>query len=212
MKTHMNWVLLAALGIALLTTEGFSDQHAEMTPEQMQAAMDAWMKLNQPGEHHEFLHTAVGEWDIVMRSWCNGPDSPPVESAGKSVVTKILDGRFIQEKVQCVMKMPGPDGKLMEIPFEGINTMGYDNFKKAYVTTWCDNVSTSIMTMKGNRNSKTGALTLYGEMDDSMMNVHDRTIKSTYEQISPDKTIFKMYDLFIGDDFVMFEIIYERSK
>jgi hypothetical protein len=36
------------------------------------------------------------------------------------------------------------------MPFEGISTLGYDNAKKTFFSTWIDNMGTGMMVMEGN--------------------------------------------------------------
>jgi hypothetical protein len=68
----------------------------------------------------------------------------------------ILGGRYLVEKYT---------GDFMGMPFEGIGTMGYDNVRKMYVSSWVDNMSTGIMTATGSCDGK-GMWTMTGEMAD----------------------------------------------
>ncbi len=47
------------------------------------------------------------------------------------------------------MSMPGADGKMMEMPFHGIGTEGYDNVRKKFMASWIDNMGTGILLMEG---------------------------------------------------------------
>ena len=44
-----------------------------------------------------------------------------------------------------MLTMPGPDGSMMQHPFNGNSLTGYDNQKQKYVNLWMDDMSTSVM-------------------------------------------------------------------
>jgi len=138
-------VLAAALGAGsagrtqVLSQEG---QGKPMpTPDEM---MQMWEKLSTPGPQHAEFQEAVGNWNTEMKWWM-GPGDPQV-SAGTSQMELLLAGRYLKESYKCDMQ-----GK----PFEGIAVVGYDNYKKKYVTTWIDSMSTGIMMMEGTRDEAT---------------------------------------------------------
>lgn len=212
MKKHISWIGLAVLGVVFFAQQGLSQETGSLSPEQMRAKILECMQLSKPGPQHQYIRSSVGEWDLTVRSWPNGPGGPVEESKGKSVITSILGGRFTQEKLTCQIKMPGPDGQMVDGIFEGIMTMGYNNYQKMFVSTWCDNMSTSIITMRGRRDPDTNVLTMYGEADDPMRDVHGRMLKSTVTPMGDGTGVYRMYDLQLADDYLIFEIIYAPSK
>ncbi len=108
-----------------------------MSPE-MQAEMEAWMKLHAPGKEHQQLAGAAGTWKAAGKSYMGGPE--PVTFAGTSQRTLILGGRVIADDFKAEM---------MGQPFEGHGLTGYDNATKRWWTTWNDSMSTSIMVAYG---------------------------------------------------------------
>jgi hypothetical protein len=210
MKTYASWILLAGLGLVLMVPQGLSEDE-QMSPEQMAQMMEMWQKLSEPGDPHKLLHESVGEWDIQMKSYWQGPDVPPQVTSGTSSIKSILGGRFIQESLKCDMMLPGPDG-VVNAKFEGLGTTGYDNYQKVYVSSWCDNMNTAYHTLRGSRNPKTSVLTMYGQMDEPMLGVRGRMVRSVFEMMGKDKAVFKMYDLHAAEDYLVMEIVYTRKQ
>ena len=120
------------------------------------AMMDAWMRTMTPGVEHKKLEPFVGTFDVKVTSWM-APGAPPAESSGTAEDRWVLGGRYVQEMF---------DGQFMGQPFSGIGYTGYDNIKKAFVSTWMDNMSTAIMMTKGSMEGNT--MTSSGTTDDPM--------------------------------------------
>ena len=57
---------------------------------------------------------------------------------------------------------------MMGQPMEGMSTMGYDNGKKMFISTWIDNFGTGIIRMTGTFNEATKTLSLKGIQTDPM--------------------------------------------
>ena len=181
------------------------------TPEQMAEMMKKWQANATPGENHKHLEHFVGSWDLTTKMWMAGPDSPPTVSKGTAETKWILGKRYIQESLKAEMKMPGPDGKEMAMPFEGLGITGYDNFKKVYVGTWADDMGTQLLTMRGNYDPAKKTLAMYGEMDEPAMDVYGRMFKGVTRVIDKDNHVFEMYDLHVGENFKVMEIAYKRK-
>ena len=110
-----------------------------MTPEQA-AVMEEWMKIAAPGEHHKHLDYFVGKWKTKTSMYMGGPGSTPMVSEGTSEMKWVLDGRFIMDTHQ---------GSMMGQPYKGIGLTGYDNYRNMYEGSWCSNMGTNYLTMKG---------------------------------------------------------------
>ena len=127
------WGLSCSLALAQEETE-----MPAMTPEQV-AEMNAWMKLAQPGPHHEHLAPFVGNWQGQVRMWM-GPDAPEMNEVSQAEVTWIMGGRFLQWK---------QSGNFGGMPYESMAIEGYNNGDKRYEATWVDNFGTLILDFKG---------------------------------------------------------------
>lgn len=187
------------------------------SPEEEQAMMAEMMaqmqKLGTPGEAHHRLDAFVGNWDLVIRSWCMGPDKPATESKGTSQARWILGGRYLSEEVSSEFVMPNPEtGKEEKVPFHGQGLTGYDNYKNIYVSTWVDDMSTQLFVSRGSADQTGKVITFYGEMDEPTLDVHGRMVKMVTRLVDKDKHVMEMYDLHAGDDFKVMEIVYTRKK
>ncbi|MCP4900571.1 MAG: DUF1579 domain-containing protein [bacterium] len=133
----------AVLAIVLLLTPAAiyaqekSDQPV-MTLE-MEAEMEAWMSLAQPGLHHEHLAPFVGSWKGEAKMWM-GPDTPPMTENSVADVSWIMGGRFLKWK---------HTGNFSGMPFRGLAIEGYNNGEKRYESVWVDNFGTLILNYTG---------------------------------------------------------------
>lgn len=163
-----------------------------------------WMKMSEPAEQHAHFKRAVGKWKTQMRIW-QDPDAPPSEVSGTCEFELILGGRFLQQK--CAW--PEFMGKTLE----GLGLEGYDRYRKQYTSVWLDNMNTSVSTMTGTC-SKNGLSCMYfGHMDEPMTGEVGKNVKSTYETINMNKTVFKMFDAVrLGSEWSrIMEIEYHRD-
>jgi len=183
----------------------------EPSKEEMADMMKKWQAVATPGPHHKALEHFVGAWDITIKSWMGGPNTPPSESKGTCETKWVLEGRFIEDKVKSDMMMPDETGEMKKVVFLGQGLTGYDNFKSSYVSTWADNMGTAIIMSKGFMDPTGKVLTCYAEMDEPMMNVHDRMLKMVTRIIDKDKHVMEMYDLHAGDNYKVMEITYTRK-
>jgi len=133
----------AAIAIFLLSLPAAASAQQEgdqptMTPE-MQAEMEAWMKLAQPGAHHEHLAPFVGTWKGEVRMWM-APGAPPIVNEGAAEVAWIIGGRYLEWK---------HTGDFGGMPFEGLAIEGYNNGEQRYESIWIDNFGTLILSYTG---------------------------------------------------------------
>ena len=102
--------------------------------------MQACMLAGTPGEMHAKLNHGVGTWAGKSTMWM-GPDMDPTVSDVTSVVTGIMDGRYVQTNFSG--DMPGMGA------YKGMGIAGYDNVSQKYIGTWIDNCGTGIMNGTG---------------------------------------------------------------
>jgi uncharacterized protein DUF1579 len=142
---------LVALGM-LVTASAFA---ADPTPDQ-KAMMEKMTKAATPGAAHAMLAKMAGEWTATIKMQMD-PSQPWEETTGASVVTVLMDGRYIQEANTSVM---------MGQPFSGMGVTGYDNVLGKYVSTWIDNMGTGIMTSTGTADASGKVINWSGVMSD----------------------------------------------
>ncbi len=169
----------------------------------MAAMMQKWMEFASPSEMHRHLDRFVGEWETTTRVWMSGPEGPPTETKGTATSTWTLDGRFVKEEL---------NDSLMGQPRTGIGFMGYDNFRKCYVSCWMDSLGTALHTANGMRNPHTGVIDLYGLMDEFLTGEVGKTVRFSVRVLGQDRHVLEVYDLAAGPEYKVVEIEYRRKK
>src|SRR5262245_6620825 len=110
-------------------------------------------KFGPAGPEHKLLEPLIGTWQASCKMWIE-PGGKPLVSDGTLVRKPILDGRFLQEQF---------DGKMLDKPFHGMGTMGYDRAKQKFVTTWIDSMSTVLHVHYGTYDSSSRTWTFRHE-------------------------------------------------
>jgi hypothetical protein len=207
MKLRMLLFAIAVAG-ALALSIGRTDAQDKAKSDAMPAAdmqemMKKWMAVATPGEGHKLLEQFVGKWDVVTRMWMEGPGKPPNETKGSAETRWVLEGRFLLEE---------GSGNMMGMPYKSINYLGFDNYKKKYVVSYLDSMGTAMYTGEGKFDPSNKVLTLFGKMDDCIMEERDKPVKYVTRIVSKDKRIFEIYDE-VGspNEYKAVEIIYTRK-
>ncbi len=199
--------LVLVLLVSPLASADISEQGKEIF-EQLRsqktdpAAMQAWMKTTEMGLPHEFLEDAfVGEWKTTTKMYMD-PEGEPMTSTGTAIVKPIFGGKFIEETYQSTM---------MGQPYSGRSTVGYDNTRKLFVSSWVDSMSTGISQMHGSIGPDGKTMTFVGDMNEPMSGEMGKAFKFVISIESEDRHVAKMYEVLYGDPFVVMEITYERK-
>lgn len=115
----------------------------------------------------------------------------------------ILGGRFVEVRAT---------GTFMGSPTESRSLYGFDNFKKHYVMTHMDSMSTHILHADGKAERDRSAIHFYGRMDEWL----DGTLKNNRYTVrfdGADRMLLQIHDLDIGEkDNKVIEIEYRRKK
>jgi hypothetical protein len=172
---------------------------------QMMAAM---MEMAKPGENHKMLAEMVGSWTYAVKWWMS-PDAPPLDATGTASTKSVMDGRYFISENTGKMSMPGPDGKVMEMNFQGISTEGYDNAKKKFVASWIDNMGTGIMMMEGTYDPATKTMTYLGE--EQPMPGMKMSVRQVIKCIDKDHRKLELYEVHSGQEIKVMEITYTRA-
>ncbi|MBN2563656.1 MAG: DUF1579 domain-containing protein [Phycisphaerae bacterium] len=200
-------VLVGAVG--LIANQVVSqDKEAKKSKEEkpgseMDPTMAAWMKYASPSEHHAYLKPMVGQWDqLVKMRW--SPDAPMEEHKGTCENKWILGGRYLLQEAQ---------GEMMEeCRFEGLGLVGYDNYKKKYVSMWVDTMSTMMFTMEGTYSPSQKSFAFTGEYDD-VVTGKKKKARCTSRMIDSDRFVEEMFDEGPdGKEVKMMEVTYTRKK
>jgi len=196
MKTLMGIPVLAA---ALLVSMPLVAQEPQMDPGQ-QAMMEMMEKLATPGEMHKKLEPFVGTFDVEATFWM-APGTDPMTSKGSSKNEWILGGRWVAQHYE---------GEFMGQTFNGLGMTGYDNYKKQYLGTWMDSMSTTAMMSVGTLEGNT--FTYKSTMDDPMTG----TTADVTEKITIHDNDHHVLEMWMpgpdGKPFKNMEIHYRRAK
>src|SRR6187402_1842681 len=97
-------------------------QEETWVPVDSATAMKAMMDYATPGESHKMLAKSNGTWNGEVTMWM-APDAPPSTSSNTMRNKMVMNGPYQVSKTK---------GNMMEMPFNGMTTTGYDNHKKVF--------------------------------------------------------------------------------
>ncbi len=192
---------LGIMSVSVIAQDETKQPEAQEMDKMHQEMMDKWKEYATPGENHRALDPLVGNWDYTVK-WWNSPGSEPQVSNGTSEAKWIMDGRFLQQKVQ---------GTSREKEFQGMGIMGYDNAAKQYKTVWIDDMGTGMMMATGSYDPSTKTFTEEGSYTDPMAG--EKTYKGVTTIKGPDNYTYEMYTSGPdGKEFRALEIVFTRKK
>jgi hypothetical protein len=110
-------------------------------------------------------------------------DKPLMKSKAVNVQSSAMGGRYVIGKFT---------GTMMGQPFEGMSTMGYDNAKKLFTSTWIDNMGTGIVHLTGTYDEAAKTLNLKGHQTDPMTG-KDSEMREEMKMIDDNTYIMTMY-------------------
>lgn len=161
---------------------GFANAQDKPMSAEEAAMMKKWEEYMTPGDIHTMMAKSNGEWNQDITMWMD-PSAPPTKSKSTCTNTMILGGRY----QQSVNK-----GNFEGMPFEGISTMGYDNAKKIFQSTWVDNMGTGIMYLEGKYDPNTKTITSTGKSVDPMTG-KDMGVREVFTMIDDNNQTMTMY-------------------
>lgn len=163
------------------------------------AMMKEWQMAMTPGAEHKMLSNVVGEWEGDISMWMD-PTQPPQISKGTVKYESIFDGRYIIGKFS---------GKMMDMPFSGMELSGYDNIKKVYFSNWIDNMGTGILYVEGTYDKNSNTFNYTGETVDPSGN--KMKVREVVTVIDKDHSKFEMYMDMGKGEMKSMEISYTRK-
>jgi hypothetical protein len=163
--------------------------------------MKAWQDYMTPGAVHKMLAKYDGEWNEEVSMWM-APGAPPQVSQAVTKNEMVMGGRYQVSKTS---------GNMMGMPFEGMSTLGYDNIKKIFTSTWIDNFGTGTMALTGTWDEKTKTITLKGKALDPMSG-KDQDVKQTMQFIDDDHQLIEMFNITPQGEFKSMSIKIARKK
>jgi Protein of unknown function (DUF1579) len=171
--------------------------------EQDKKIRETWSKLAQPGEHHKHIAQFAGAWNIHVKFRLD-PKAPMQESSGSCEKTMVLGNRYLSEHCSGRTKS---DSKV----FEGMGVLGYDNYKKNYISVWMDNESTMVTPLYGTCDGKGKVITVTGSYDDPVSG-KTRQSRWIWTVVNQNKHTLELHDIDPeGKDNRNVEITYTRK-
>ncbi len=175
----------------------------ETAPEQPMdsAAMNAaWKKYMTPGDVHKMMAEETGSWNCEMTFWM-GPDAPPEKAQSVADVKMIMGGRYQESNFK---------GTMMGQPFEGKNTLSYNNASDEITTTFIDNMGTGMMVGTGTYDEATKTINIKGEMVNPM-DGKKASYRETYTIVDANTRKMEMFDTKDGKEYKSMEIVMKRK-
>ncbi len=195
--------LSALVGLPASPQESGGMGGMKMTPEMMEG-QKRWEAACIPGENHKFFEQFLGKWDVSIKMMMGGPGSPGMESKGTSECRWLAEGRWILRETK---------GSLMGMPLTAWSILGYDNYKKKFVCTTVDSMTTVMLYGEGMLDQSKKSLLLYGPMDEPITGEHDKPVKYAMRILGPDKNVWEVHDLAIGEtNTKVVEFVFTRAK
>ena len=175
----------------------------EWIPVDSATAMQKMYEVGTPGPQHAMLAKSDGAWDAEMTMWM-ADGAPPQVTKSSCTNKMIYGGRYQQSSFE---------GDFGGMPFEGISTTGYDNAEKVYFSTWMDNMSTGMMTMKGTWDDATKSINFKGKMI-CPANGIECEMREVYKIVDDNTHVMEMYgpDMKTGKEYKNMEIKFTRRK
>ena len=191
---HRTAVLATALALAaaLSAPPTLAQQEGEEEAAEM---MEAWQQAGQPGQAHQHLAQLVGKWQAETKFWMQ-PDAEPMVSEGTIEYRMIMNGRYLEERV---------DADFMGQPFKGMGLYGYSNVNNELQAVWVDDMSTTIYSYSGSVNEAGDKMVLKGKYKDPASGEWKEN-RSVMRIVSPNELHYVGYEMADGEERKVMEI------
>ncbi|MGV3545860.1 MAG: DUF1579 domain-containing protein [Pedobacter sp.] len=148
------------------------------------AMMKAWEAYMKPGDEHQMLSKSVGNWEAAISFYA--PDgSVTSTSPGIKAETKMVLGDRYQQSTY--------KGEMDGMPFEGMNTIAFDNSRKVYISTWIDNMGTGLMYSEGTFNEAKKTMIFKGTATDAVSG-KQIPFREVFTIVDDNNQLMEMYD------------------
>src|SRR3970282_1261509 len=164
----------------------FSFQSLAQDGEQMDPQMQAWMEYMTPGEMHKMLQKSDGTWHTKITMWM-AAGTEAMMSEGTTMNEMILGGRYQKSTHK---------GEMMDMPFEGMNLLAFDNATEQFYSVWIDNMGTGMMLAKGKFDEASKKVDMKGTFVDPM-DGKEKPFRQTFEIVDETNHLF---DMFMNDE------------
>ena len=201
-RDRANRPSLALLLVAVTFAASPAVARQEANDQEMAEMMRRAQRFTQPAERHRVLERFLGSWDTETRVVMGG--ARPEAEKGTAEGSWVMDGRWLEIRGL---------GSMLGMPLETLQVIGYDNFKMSFVTTFVSSMDTAMNHSEGDLTADEDVLITYGTLDEYLTGEHDKMVKYVWRFTSPDRIVFEVHDLPIGEtDTKVVEVVYTRRK
>ncbi len=193
---------IGLLCLTILFSVGMIQDSKNAPPSAEDMALQAAMiEYATPGEHHEFLASRAGDWNLAGKMWF-GPGTEAMEFVSTSTMESVMGGRYLIEHVE---------GEFRGETFQGMGIGGYDNLTGHFVGAWIDTHGTGIMRMKGKAEPGSDEIEYVGKAPDFATGKYKQT-RMVEKLIDADSFIVVAYDTTPdGKEYKSMELTYTRA-
>lgn len=139
-------------------------------------------QLPKPTAEHQWLQQLVGKWSTDVEAF-DPSTKAMVKSKGSNTIEPV-GGFWIVDKI---------DGTMMNQPFKGVMTTGYDEKSQKFVSTWVDSVSGKLWQYDGQLDDAKKVLTFQTEGECPMQPGKLVKFKDEIELKDPDHLTYTSY-------------------
>ncbi len=100
-------------------------------------------------------------------------------------------------------------GNIDGMPFEGVNTLAYDNARKIYISTWVDNMGTGIMYMEGTYDAVTTTMNFKGKATD-VVSGKDIEVREIFKIVDDKTHSMEMFETKDGKEMKTMSILLKK--
>ncbi|MEJ5961482.1 hypothetical protein [Pedobacter immunditicola] len=130
-------LVLLVMGVACYAVPSLAQEKKDSITNVYSASEETFNQMidySRPGKNHELLADIVGTWSVKGKhfNWTDSVTSTVGMEFSVTVVRKsFANGRYFISDVlsEGTLQMPIQDGKMKEVPYQGLEIEGYDNVK-----------------------------------------------------------------------------------
>jgi hypothetical protein len=174
------FVLFTAVAISLTAFYSTGTSQNEVPGETLARMQKLGEELAATNEKHAFLQRFVGEWETSTSAL-----GLPNEN-GTATFKMILGGRFLDGL---------SSGTIAGVPYVSRTTIGFDNFKNLFCSTFIDDLNTSMRFANGSLDESGSILSLHGTIDHWMNGERDKPCLYRFKSIDDSQFTFELLDI-----------------
>lgn len=184
------------------------DGKKPLAPQFAADGMQRWMEVNKTDHRHQKLGEWIGTWNTEIKMRMGGPGSEPSVTKGTATFSWLIENRWLKQDSNSELDLGG-----MKLKVQTFGMLGFDRYKQKFVGVGVDSMTTDMRPFEGNFDATDKTLILWGPMDEPMSGEHEKTVKYVWRFPAPDKMVYEVHDMSIGEENTkVFEIAYSRAK